>query len=82
MLAGRNPSRTGVALDRTGGTEIGLHLLKTYLACALGISACQSQHTVAYFRMDDLARRLVSACGTGIAHQKLLNVQHRPAHHR
>ncbi|MDY7526672.1 MULTISPECIES: ATP-binding protein [unclassified Cryobacterium] len=46
---------------------------KTYLACALGISACQSEHTVAYLRMDDLARRLVIARGNGIAHQKLLN---------
>jgi len=46
---------------------------KTYLACALGISACQSEQTVAYFRMDDLARRLVIARGNGIAHQKLLN---------
>ena len=46
---------------------------KTYLACALGISACQSEHTVAYFRMDDLARQLVIARGNGIAHQKLLN---------
>lgn len=46
---------------------------KTYLASALGISACQSEHTVAYFRMDDLARRLVIARGNGIAHQKLLN---------
>lgn len=46
---------------------------KTYLACALGISACQSEHAVAYFRMDDLARRLVIARGNGIAHQKLLN---------
>lgn len=46
---------------------------KTYLACALGISACQSEHTVAYFRMDDLARMLVIARGNGIAHQKLLN---------
>jgi DNA replication protein DnaC len=46
---------------------------KTYLACALGISACQSEHTVSYFRMDDLARRLVIARSNGIAHQKLLN---------
>jgi len=46
---------------------------KTYLACALAIGACHSQHTVAYFRMDDLARRLVIARGDGIAHQKVLN---------
>lgn len=46
---------------------------KTYLACALGISACQSGHAVIYARMDDLARRLVIARGDGIGHQKLLN---------
>lgn len=46
---------------------------KTYLACALAIGACQSEHSVLYFRMDDLARRLVIARGDGIAHQKLLN---------
>lgn len=28
---------------------------KTYLACALAIGACQSEHSVLYFRMDDLA---------------------------
>jgi DNA replication protein DnaC len=46
---------------------------KTYLACAIGIAACQSGHTVSYTRMDDLARRLVIARGDGIGHQKLLN---------
>jgi len=46
---------------------------KTYLACALAIGACQSEHSVLYFRMDDVARRLVIARGDGIAHQKLLN---------
>ena len=46
---------------------------KTYLACALAIGACHSEHSVLYFRMDDLARRLVIARGDGIAHQKLLN---------
>jgi DNA replication protein DnaC len=46
---------------------------KTYLACALAIGACHTEHTVAYYRMDDLARRLVIARGDGIAHQKLLN---------
>lgn len=30
---------------------------KTYLACALAIGACQSEHTVLYFRMDDLRDR-------------------------
>jgi hypothetical protein len=33
----------------------------------------ESGHTVAYTRMDDLARRLVIARGDGIGHQKLLN---------
>lgn len=46
---------------------------KTYLACALGISACHNGHAVTYARMDDLARRLVIARTDGIAHQKLLN---------
>lgn len=46
---------------------------KTYLACALGISACHNEHAVTYARMDDLARRLVIARGDGIAHQELLN---------
>lgn len=46
---------------------------KTYLACALGISACHNGHQVYYARMDDMARHLVIARGDGIAHQKLLN---------
>lgn len=46
---------------------------KTYLACALGITACHNGHAVTYARMDDLARRLIIARGDGIAHQKLLN---------
>ena len=46
---------------------------KTYLACAIGISACHNGHSVAYARMDDLARRLVIARGDGIAHRRLLN---------
>ena len=46
---------------------------KTYLACAIGISACLNEHTVSYARMDDLARRLVITRSDGIAHQRLLN---------
>jgi DNA replication protein DnaC len=46
---------------------------KTYLVCALGIAACQNGHTVAYARLDDLARALVIARGDGIKHQTLLN---------
>jgi DNA replication protein DnaC len=46
---------------------------KTYLACAIGISACHNEHTVTHTRMDDLARRLVITRNDGIAHQRLLN---------
>ncbi len=46
---------------------------KTYLACALGIAACQNEHSVAYTRMDDLARALVIARSDNIKHQLLLN---------
>lgn len=46
---------------------------KTYLACAIGIAACQNQHEVIYTRMDELARRLVIARSDAIAHQRLLN---------
>jgi len=46
---------------------------KTYLACALGVSACHNGHAVTYARMDDLARQLVIARNDGIGHQKLLN---------
>jgi DNA replication protein DnaC len=46
---------------------------KTYLACALGVSACHNGHAVTYARMDHLARQLVIARNDGIGHQKLLN---------
>ena len=46
---------------------------KSYLACAIGISACLPEHTVTYTRMDSLARRLIISRSDGIAHQKLLN---------
>lgn len=46
---------------------------KTYLVCALGIAACHNGHTVAYTRMDDLARNLVIARGDSIKHQMMLN---------
>ena len=46
---------------------------KTYLICAIGISACHTGHTVTYARMDDLARRLIIARNDNIAHQQLLN---------
>lgn len=46
---------------------------KTYLACALGITACQNGHAVLYARMDELARRLIITRSDAIAHRKLLN---------
>lgn len=46
---------------------------KTYLVCALGIAACQNGYTVAYTRMDDLARALVIARCDSIKHQAMLN---------
>ena len=46
---------------------------KTYLSCAIGISACLTERTVADTRMDDLARRLIITHSDGIAHQQLLN---------
>lgn len=46
---------------------------KTYLVCALGIAACHNGHSVAYTRMDDLARNLVIARGDSIKHQAMLN---------
>jgi DNA replication protein DnaC len=46
---------------------------KSYLACAIGISACLNDYSVIFTRMDDLARRLIISRGDGIAHQKLLN---------
>ena len=42
-----------LVLSPTGGG-------KTYLACAIGIAACQNGHTVTYARMDELARRMPS----------------------
>ncbi|WP_345075404.1 ATP-binding protein [Paeniglutamicibacter cryotolerans] len=46
---------------------------KTYIACAIGIAACHTEHSVHYARMDDLARELIVARGDVIAHQNLLN---------
>lgn len=45
---------------------------KTYIACAIGIAACEREHEVSYMRMDDLARKLVIARSDGITHQDLL----------
>lgn len=45
---------------------------KTYIACAIGIAACHSEHSVHYTRMDELARNLLIARGDGKAHAALL----------
>ncbi|MGI8394464.1 ATP-binding protein [Leucobacter sp. W1038] len=55
-----------LVLSPTGGG-------KTYLVCAIGVSACHNGYDVIYTRMDDLARRLVISRTDGIAHQRLLN---------
>ncbi|WP_406637427.1 ATP-binding protein [Pseudarthrobacter quantipunctorum] len=60
------PHEPAFFISPTGGS-------KTYLACAVGIAARPGGQTVAYTRMDDLARRLVIERGDGISHQKLLN---------
>ncbi|MDJ0315386.1 ATP-binding protein [Arthrobacter sp. H35-D1] len=46
---------------------------KTYIACAIGIAACHSEHAVHCTRMDDLALEPVIARGDRFAHQNLLN---------
>lgn len=45
---------------------------KTYLACAIGAAACHNGHSVAYMRMDQLARELTIRRADVIAHRKLL----------
>ena len=50
---------------------------KTYIACAIGIAACHSEHTVYYTRLDDLARDLMLARENRQDHQHLLErLQH------
>lgn len=46
---------------------------KTYLVCAIGISACHNGHSVAYTRLDTLARRLNIARADAIEHQGIIN---------
>ena len=64
--AWRQDPRNVLIMSPTGGG-------KTYLACAIGIAACHTEHSVMYARMDDLARRLLVARGDSIQHQQLLN---------
>lgn len=45
---------------------------KTYIACAIGIAACHSEHSVFYTRMDVLARKLLIARGDSKVHDDLL----------
>lgn len=61
----RSETTNLLLLSPTGGG-------KTYLACAIGVSACHNGYDVIYTRMDDLARRLVISRTDGIAHQRLL----------
>lgn len=66
MNSWRQDPRNVLIMSPTGGG-------KTYIACAIGIAACQTEHSVTYTRMDDLARRLLIARADTIAHQQLLN---------
>ncbi|WP_241978461.1 ATP-binding protein [Cryobacterium sp. Hz9] len=61
----RSDATNLLVISPTGGRT-------TYLACALALAACHSEHSVLYSRTDDLARRLGIARGNGITHQKLL----------
>ena len=45
---------------------------KTYLTCAVGISACHNGYSVAYWRMDDLARRLAVTRIDTLEHEDML----------
>ncbi|KAA0969851.1 hypothetical protein FQ154_20580 [Paeniglutamicibacter gangotriensis] len=45
---------------------------KTYIACAIGIAACHSAHSLFYTRMDVLARKLLIARGDSKVHDDLL----------
>lgn len=62
---GRDP----VNLVITGASGSG----KTYLACALGIAACHQEHTVKYWRTDQLALELLLVQDDLIAQKQLLN---------
>lgn len=62
----RQDPRNVLIMSPTGGG-------KSYVACAIGIAACHTEHAVAYTRMDDLARRLLVARADNIQHQQLLN---------
>lgn len=45
---------------------------KTYLVCAIGIAAWQSEHSVFYTRMDDLARKMLISRNNGAKPQEFL----------
>ncbi|WP_443452728.1 ATP-binding protein [Glutamicibacter arilaitensis] len=45
---------------------------KTYLACAIGVAACYTEHTVFYRRMDDLVRDFRLAREDNREYQRLL----------
>lgn len=46
---------------------------KTHLGCAIGVAACHNEHSVRYWRMDQLALELLSVQDDHIAHRNLLN---------
>lgn len=62
-------SRDPVNVVITGASGSG----KTHLACAIGISACRNEHSVRYWRMDQLALELLTVHDDHIAHRALLN---------
>lgn len=45
---------------------------KTHLACAIAVAACHNEHSVKYWRMDNLGLALVSVHDDHIAHRNLL----------
>ena len=74
LLSGaRQPSRSirGNAYPPTATSQPGREF--RYLACAIGIAACHNGQRVSYWRMDDLARKLVITRTDAIAHQAVLN---------
>ncbi|WP_371440737.1 ATP-binding protein [Corynebacterium sp. HMSC073B01] len=51
---------------------------KTYIACALGVAACQADYSVAYYRLDQLVDMLAVFSPTGQTYlnlmRKLINI--------
>lgn len=47
---------------------------KTYIACALGVAACQAGYSLAYYRLDQLVDMLAVFSPTGQTYLKLINI--------